>query len=102
MEMAVPTAFWCPMCDVVGCGELGVQVDVLMAYHHPLVEMWPGGPAVEDPSGPVQAEPMDRLLSTSACGCSFLWSAWTWEVHAWPAQGLAELVVTARPEVPEA
>ena len=90
------TAFHCPLCDVLTCGELHIEVESLLAYHHLLVEVWPGGPQVEDPFGPVVPIEVDQLLRTSACSCAFPWSSWSWEVHVTP--GLAELVVTARPE----
>jgi hypothetical protein len=90
--------FRCPLCDAFATGALMIEVETLLAYRPPLVPMWPDGPLVEDPFGPIQAEPVDRLLRTSACGCAFPWSAWSWKVHVWPAQDLAELVVTARPE----
>jgi hypothetical protein len=64
--------FDCPVCRIHHDGPVGIGLESNVEEHSDLVEMWPGGPMVEDP-GPSARHPVlvDQTFRTTACGDVF-------------------------------
>lgn len=67
-----PIEFTCPRCGVQHDGELTTTITATPVKVPSRVELWPGGPMVEDDSATTPRYVVgDRQFATSACSCVF-------------------------------
>lgn len=70
-----PVGFTCPVCGAHD-DELETAIDAEVVEFHPQVELWPGGPVVDNVGAPSEMKVIDRAVSTSVCTHVFKESEW--------------------------
>ncbi len=93
-----PVGFTCPVCGAHD-DEPTTSLDATVVEVYPQVEMWPGGPTVDDTSAPSEYKVIDRTLSTSVCEHTFKESEWDTHWYRRETSGRQWVTVTRKSEV---
>lgn len=92
-----PIGFTCPICGAHEDAPT-TSLDSQIVKVYPQVEMWPGGPTVDDTSAPSEHKVVDRTLSTGACEHAFKESEWDFAWNRHNMSGREWLTVTPKTE----
>ncbi len=92
-----PVGFTCPIC---GAHEdtMTTSLDASVVEVYPQVEMWPGGPVVEDTGALPTMKVIERTLSTSVCAHAFKESEWDFHWYRHETSGREWMTVTRKTE----
>jgi hypothetical protein len=93
-ELVDTVSFTCPKCGTRVDGELAVSVDTEVRQVYPVVELWPGGPLVDDLSALPHLVPGVNVLTTSACACAFDLAEWDMALTTYTDSRRGVLTVT--------
>lgn len=94
-EVVDEVSFTCPKCGTHVDGELAVSVETDVRTVYPVIELWPGGPMVDDLSAPPHLVPGARVLTTSACADAFNLAEWDMTLTAYSDSRKGVLTVVA-------
>lgn len=93
-ELVDTVSFTCPTCGTHVDGELTVSVDTDVRQVYPVVELWPGGPLVDDLSALPRLVSGARVLTTSACADAFDLREWDMTLTTYADSRRGVLTVT--------